>query len=52
MMNVRDRDLGMHRDVTRRDVLNGVALALTSATLAVIEARTRAAVSHLTRSSQ
>jgi hypothetical protein len=34
MMNVRDRELGMHRDVTRRDFLNGVAVALTSAALA------------------
>jgi spermidine dehydrogenase len=34
MMNVRDRELGMHREVTRRDFLNGVAVALTGAALA------------------
>jgi len=27
----RDRELGMDRDITRRDFLNGVAVALTSA---------------------
>jgi spermidine dehydrogenase len=31
MAGGRDRDLGMDRDITRRDFLNGVAVALTSA---------------------
>jgi spermidine dehydrogenase len=31
MAGRRDRDLGMDRDITRRDFLNGVAVALTSA---------------------
>ena len=33
-MDARDRELGMHRDVTRRDFLNGVAVALTGAMVA------------------
>jgi spermidine dehydrogenase len=32
-MTMHDRDLGMDRDITRRDFLNGVALALTGAGL-------------------
>lgn len=33
-MDARDRELGMNRDVTRRDFLNGVAVALTGAMVA------------------
>ena len=33
-MDARDRDLGMHRDISRRDFLNGAAVALTGALVA------------------
>jgi spermidine dehydrogenase len=33
MSNQRDRELGMHRSVSRRDFLNGVSVALTSSVL-------------------
>jgi spermidine dehydrogenase len=32
-MDASDRNLGLHRDITRRDFLNGVAVALTGATI-------------------
>jgi len=32
-MNSRDRELGMHRDITRRDFLNGAGVALTGSLL-------------------
>ena len=33
-MDARDRNLGMHRDISRRDFLNGAAVALTGALVA------------------